>query len=485
MSELYELSAVDTLRAFRDGSVSPSDYLEATLDRIEVAQPVVNALGDQYVEEARAAARAAGERYARGDARPLEGLPVAIKDEAAIAGKRSTNGSLLMQDNVPDRDDPIVERLRAAGAIFHARTLTPEFEITFWTCEPDVGYHPQPVERGVRPGRVEWRIGSGACGGHDTARNRLRHRRLDPRPRLLLRRCRVQGDVGADARTASGGSRRLVSRWTARPHRRRRRPRRRCDVRPAPAGARRDPPRAAHRHAGCGRARPPHRGVGGPGRLAVVPSVRAGIRAVADALRDAGATVEETDIRIERSLVRIASDAHYAAAFGSIAQTVIAGHEELLSSYTARWLGSLQQARGFADGLEAEGQIQERLSTVFEAYDAFICPAIGVPALEAGVDYTEVPLVVDGQSYDAMREVCPTEIFNVASRCPVLCVPAGRDEGTGVPVGVQIAGRTYEDPIVFRIGAAIEAALPMAAGGRDLSGTAPPRVRLRPLAGER
>ena len=85
MSELYELSAVDTLRAFRDGSVSPSDYLEAILDRIEVAQPVVNALGDQYVEEARAAARAAGERYARGDARPLEGLPVAIKDEAAIA----------------------------------------------------------------------------------------------------------------------------------------------------------------------------------------------------------------------------------------------------------------------------------------------------------------------------------------------------------------------------------------------------------------
>ena len=75
MSELYELSAVDTLRAFRDGSVSPSDYLEAILDRIEVAQPVVNALGDQYVEEARAAARAAGERYARGDARPLEGLP--------------------------------------------------------------------------------------------------------------------------------------------------------------------------------------------------------------------------------------------------------------------------------------------------------------------------------------------------------------------------------------------------------------------------
>jgi Asp-tRNA(Asn)/Glu-tRNA(Gln) amidotransferase A subunit family amidase len=42
----------------------------------------------------------------------------------------------------------------------------------------------------------------------------------------------------------------------------------------------------------------------------------------------------------------------------------------------------------------------------------------------------------------------------------VLCVPAGRDDATGVPVGAQIVGRTYEDHIVFRIGAAVEAALP-------------------------
>src|SRR5436305_2650879 len=152
MSELYELSAVETLRAFGNGSVSPSDYLEAILQRIEAAQPVVNALGDQYVEEARAAARTAGDRYARADARPLEGLPIAIKDEAGIAGKRATNGSLLMQANVAETDDPIVERLRAAGAIFHARTLTPEFEITFWTASRMWGITRNPWNVAFDPG---------------------------------------------------------------------------------------------------------------------------------------------------------------------------------------------------------------------------------------------------------------------------------------------------------------------------------------------
>jgi Asp-tRNA(Asn)/Glu-tRNA(Gln) amidotransferase A subunit family amidase len=460
MSELYKLSAVDTLRAFGDRSVSPSEYLEAILERIDVAQPVVNALGDRYVEEARTAARAAEKRYARGDARPLEGLPVAIKDEAAIAGKRATNGSLLMQDNVADRDDPIVERLRAAGAIFHARTLTPEFEITFWTASRMWGITRNPwnvafdsggssggsaaaLAAGMTPlatgsdigGSI--RVPASCCGvvGYKATWGRM------PAP----------PPVGLDAWYHVGPLGRTVG-----------------DVALA-ADVMMGPHRLAH-----AAIRPPLR-IGPPtadvrdlriavsedlGDWPVVPSVRAGIRAVADALRDAGATVEETDLRIERSLLRIASDAHYAAAFGAIAETLIAGHEELVNPYTTRWLGTLQQARGFADGLEAEGQIQERLGALFETYDALICPAIGVPALEAGVDYTDVPLVVEGQPYDAMREVCPTEIFNVASRCPVLCVPAGRDDATGVPVGAQIVGRTYEDHTVFRIGAAVEAALP-------------------------
>ena len=102
---------------------------------------------------------------------------------------------------------------------------------------------------------------------------------------------------------------------------------------------------------------------------------------------------------------------------------------------------------------------------MFEAYDAFICPAIGVPALEAGVDDTEVPLVVD---YRTTR--CARSARRRSSTWPV-GVPcrASRRAGTKRPAcrwASTSAGRTYEDPIVFRIGAAIEAALrwPQVAG---------------------
>ena len=103
--------------------------------------------------------------------------------------------------------------------------------------------------------------------------------------------------------------------------------------------------------------------------------------------------------------------------------------------------------------------IATRLGAVLADYDALLVPAMAIPALAAGVDYTEEPIAIDGVPYDAMRNVCLTEVFNPAGRCPVLTVPAGRDL-EGVPIGVQVVGRTYDDPTVFRIGAAIEQAQP-------------------------
>ena len=84
---------------------------------------------------------------------------------------------------------------------------------------------------------------------------------------------------------------------------------------------------------------------------------------------------------------------------------------------------------------------------------------IAVPALAAGVDYTVEPFILDGVEYDTFHDICPAEVFNVTSRCPVLAVPAGRS-AEGVPIGVQIVGRPFDDPTVFRVGAAIEAGQP-------------------------
>ena len=71
----------------------------------------------------------AEDRYVKGNARSLEGIPLAVKDESYIEGKITTNASLLLQDNVAKYTSPIIGRVLEAGAIVHARTTTPEFSI--------------------------------------------------------------------------------------------------------------------------------------------------------------------------------------------------------------------------------------------------------------------------------------------------------------------------------------------------------------------
>ena len=80
-----------------------------------------------------------------------------------------------------------------------------------------------------------------------------------------------------------------------------------------------------------------------------------------------------------------------------------------------------------------------------------------MPAFAAGVDYTQQPFVLDGVERDSFHDLHLTEVFNIAGRCPVLSVPAGRSSD-GVPIGVQIAGPTYRDDLVMRVAAALEAA---------------------------
>ena len=101
--------------------------------RADAVEPTVNAFTERRTEEAAAAAKASAERYATGeDIRPLEGLPVALKEEVPVEGWRMRYGSLAV-DEVADETAPIAERIFAAGAVVHARTTTPEFSCTGYT----------------------------------------------------------------------------------------------------------------------------------------------------------------------------------------------------------------------------------------------------------------------------------------------------------------------------------------------------------------
>jgi len=128
MTELCDLSATEARRRIAANEISPVELLESCIARIEAVNPAVNAVVATCYERARQEAQAAEAAQRAGDdLGPLHGLPVGIKDLNATEGLRTTYGSLLHADNVPDADEALVARLRAAGAIIVAKTNTPEF----------------------------------------------------------------------------------------------------------------------------------------------------------------------------------------------------------------------------------------------------------------------------------------------------------------------------------------------------------------------
>ena len=136
MTDLPE-TATEMCRAMAEGRLKPSELMEATLDRIDAVNPQVNAIvalrpRDELVAEARAldGVDATG---------PLFGLPVAVKDLQETKGLRTTMGSPIYADHVPDKDDMLPRRLRAAGAIIIGKTNTPEMGLGSHTYNPVYG----------------------------------------------------------------------------------------------------------------------------------------------------------------------------------------------------------------------------------------------------------------------------------------------------------------------------------------------------------
>ncbi len=128
MSDLCFLSARELAALIRSRSVSAEEIMRAHLAQIELVNPRVNAIVTLVADRAMADARRADEAQARGDELgPLHGLPVAHKDLFETAGIRTTFGSRIFKDHVPDRDSIIVERAKKAGAITIGKANTPEF----------------------------------------------------------------------------------------------------------------------------------------------------------------------------------------------------------------------------------------------------------------------------------------------------------------------------------------------------------------------
>ena len=126
--EICFLTATELTRLIRARKLSAAEVMEAHLAQIERVNPKVNAIVTFLPEQALEQARAADDALARGKAvGPLHGLPVAHKDLTPTKGIRTTLGSLVFKDFIPQEDGLIVERLKNAGAITVGKTNTPEF----------------------------------------------------------------------------------------------------------------------------------------------------------------------------------------------------------------------------------------------------------------------------------------------------------------------------------------------------------------------
>ena len=156
MADIHDLSAVEQAAAIRDGELSPLDAVAHYLSRIQQLSPALGAFVTVTADTAMTQARAATDRLAArstDDLPPLFGVPTAIKDLTATAGVRTTFGSRVFAEHVPDTDANSVLLLRQAGTVSLGKTNTPEFGTCCYTDNDVTG-----------PARSPWDLGCNAGG---------------------------------------------------------------------------------------------------------------------------------------------------------------------------------------------------------------------------------------------------------------------------------------------------------------------------------
>ena len=132
-TELWKMSASEALAAFGSRKASPVELMRSVIARAEETEPQINALSFTFFDEAMAQARAAEQRYMQGNARPMEGIPLGIKEEMPVTGQPVTGASLVYKDEIATHTSPLAARMLEAGAIIHARTTCPEFSCAEFT----------------------------------------------------------------------------------------------------------------------------------------------------------------------------------------------------------------------------------------------------------------------------------------------------------------------------------------------------------------
>ncbi len=466
--EICFLSASETLRRFRAGTLTPTEHLEAMIARIEAVNPIVNALVDTYFEEARTAAAEATQRYAGNGPSPraLEGLTVVIKDETPIAGKRTTAGSELLSDDVSSIDSIVVERIREAGGIIHARGAASEFCVAPFTHTRLWGVTRNPWNLEMSPGGSSGGCAAALAAGMTALADGSD---IGGSIRIPAAFCglvgfkppygRVPADApwnldhychqGPLARTVEDAAL-LENVLAGHDHR-------------DPVSIPQELTLVVDEDASVRGMRIAFsRTLGG---WPIAREVQEGVDRAAAHFASLGAEVHELDddeLGWSYDRARRAVHAHFGTLFSKDVAVAVEQEVQRLTPYVPDFVAQLSDVEkgDFFDGFSIEAEMHAALAGVFERYDLLLAPTNGVLGFVAGEDYVGSGPDIDGDTSRHWIDVCPTQVFNVCSRNPVLTVPAGR-LSNGVPLGVSVVGRLYDDQTVFTAAAAFTR-------GRDL-----------------
>jgi aspartyl-tRNA(Asn)/glutamyl-tRNA(Gln) amidotransferase subunit A len=160
------VTLLEAAAALRRREISSVELTTAALERIERLNPSTNAMQTVMAEAAREQARQADQELARGEGRgPLHGIPIAVKDLFRTQGVRTTCGSKLFEDYVPDYDATVVEWLRAGGAVLVAKSGMHELAYGITSSNPHFGAIRNPWDRDRIPGGSSGGSGAAVAAG--------------------------------------------------------------------------------------------------------------------------------------------------------------------------------------------------------------------------------------------------------------------------------------------------------------------------------
>lgn len=452
------LPAHELASRIRARDLSALEVMDAHIGQIERVNPAVNAVVTFLPEQARAAARAVDAAFARGeDPGPLAGLPVAHKDLTLTKGIRTTFGSPIYKNFVPDTDAIIVERLRKAGAITIGKTNTPEFGAGSQTFNTVFGATRNPYDLSKTCGGSSGGAAAAlACGMLPIADGTD----LGGSLRNPASFCNVVGLRPSAGRVPGWPS---VSGWfplaVAGPMARTVR-----DAALMMSAVAGPDPRAPISLAEPGSmfSRPLERDFRGAriawsadlGGLPMEPEVARVMQAQRETFSDLGCIVTDAtpDLRDADEIFSVLRAWSFELAFGQLLKTKRALMKDTVVwniEEGARLTGPQVGAAEFK-----RTQLFHRMREFMQDYDFLVAPVVQVLPFDVTVPYVTRINDTELETYIDWMRSC---YYITVTGAPALSVPCGFSSG-GLPVGLQIVGRYQDDFGVLQIAHAFEQA---------------------------